>query len=175
MNAFEVLGLTMQADQQQVRQAYRTRVKACHPDQFIDREQQTRAQEQLIQLNLAYEEALRLSAGRQVGYHAVPVEQAKAIAKRLLEQGRFENALLQLGRADYKDDEWYFIQGQLLMKMRQYASAHQSFREAVRRQPENNAYRQGALDAALAVKKHQKLAYRVADWAEGLLHPRKQM
>lgn len=173
LNAFEVLGLTMEADQQQVRQAYRTQVKACHPDQFIDREQQKKAQEQMIQLNLAYEEALRLSAGRQVGYHTVPGDQAKAIARRLMEQGRYETALLQLGRADLKDDEWFFIQGQLLMQMHQFSSAHQSFREAIRREPNNNEYRRGALEAALAVKKHQKLPYRVMDWADGLFHPRK--
>lgn len=175
MNAFEVLGLTTEADQQQVHQAYRTRVKACHPDQFEDREAQQKAQEELIRLNLAYEEALRLSAGRQVGYHTMPGDQAKAIAKRLMEQGRYENALLQLGRADTKDDEWYFIEGQLLMSMRQFASAHQAFRAAVQLQPDNNEYRRGALEAALAVKKHQKLPYRVMDWADGVLHPRKKM
>ena len=76
MNAFEVLGLTVEADQQQVRQAYHTRVKACHPDQFIDQEQQQKAQEEMIRLNLAYEEALRLSSQRQVGYHGVPGEVA---------------------------------------------------------------------------------------------------
>ncbi len=175
MNAFEVLGLTTEADQQQVRQAYRTRVKACHPDQFIDQEQQKQAQAQLIQLNLAYEEALRLAAGRQVGFHAVPVDEAKKIAQRLMEQGRYESALLQLGRADVKDDGWYFMEGQLLMHMKQYASAHQAFREAVRRSPDNREYHAWALDAAVAVKKHQKFPYRVADWADGLLHPRKKM
>ena len=175
MNAFEVLGLSVDADQQQVHQAYRTRVKACHPDQFVDREAQQKAQEEMIRLNLAYEEALRLSAGRQVGYHAVPADQAKSIARKLMEQGRYESALLQLGRAETKDDEWYFIQGQLMMDMRQFASAHQSFREAVRLKPENNEYRRGALEAALAVKKHQKLPYRVMDWADGILHPRKKM
>ena len=65
--------------------------------------------------------------------------------------------------------------GQLMMDMRQFASAHQSFREAVRLNPENNEYRRGALEAALAVKKHQKLPYRVMDWADGILHPRKKM
>ena len=175
MNAFEVLGLSVDADQQQVHQAYRTRVKACHPDQFVDREAQQKAQEEMIRLSLAYEEALRLSAGRQVGYHAVPADQAKSIARKLMEQGRYESALLQLGRAETKDDEWYFIQGQLMMDMRQFASAHQSFREAVRLNPENNEYRRGALEAALAVKKHQKLPYRVMDWADGILHPRKKM
>lgn len=175
MNAFEVLGLNIGADESQVHQAYRTRVKACHPDQFVDRAAQQKAQEELIRLNLAYEEALRFSSGRKVGYHTVPAEQAKTIAKRLLDQDRLESALLQLGRADGKDDEWFYLQGQILLKMRQYSSAHQSFREAVRRQPDNNDYHKGALEAAIEEKKHQRLAYRVADWAGGIFHPRKRM
>jgi len=177
VNAFEVLGLTASADQQQVHQAYRTRVKACHPDQFTDQKQQKKAQEQLIRLNLAYEEALRLSAAErpQVGYRTVSADQAKSIARRLLEQGRYETALLQLSRADEKDDEWFAIQGQILMKMRQYSSAHQSFREAVRRNPDSREYHSLALDAAVTMKKHQKFPYRVADWADGLFHPRKKI
>ncbi len=174
MNAYEVLGLSGDADAQQVRTAYRARVKACHPDQFSDREQQMRAQEQLIELNLAYEEALRLSEHHQVGFHNVSGQQAKAFSRKLMEQGNFESALRQLGRADTKDDEWFFIQGQLLMALKQYSSAHQSFREAVRRSPNNNEYRRGALDAAVALKKHQRLPYRVIDWADGVLHPRKK-
>ena len=99
-------------------------------------------------------------------------EEAKTIAKKLLEQQRYESALLQLSHAESRDDEWYYIHGQLLMGMRQYTTAHQSFREAVRLKPENNEYRRGALDAALAMKKHQKWPYRVAEWADGLLHRR---
>ena len=56
------------------------------------------------------------------------------------------------------------------MNMHQYGTAHQSFREAVRMQPNNRAYRQGALDAAVAIKRHQKLRYRVADWAGSFFH-----
>ena len=173
MNAFEILGLTEGADEQQVRQAYHLRVKACHPDQFKDKDAQRRAQDQLIQLNLAYEEALRHTAGKPKSvFQTVSPEEAKAIAKKLLEQQRYESALLQLSHAASRDDEWYYIHGQLLMGMRQYNTAHQSFREAVRMKPENNEYRRGALNAALAMKKHQKWPYRVAEWADGLLHRR---
>ncbi len=173
MNAFELLGLNEGADEQQVRQAYHLRVKACHPDQFTDGDAQRRAQDQLIQLNLAYEEALRRTADRpKTVFHTVPPEEAKAVAKKLLEQQRYESALLQLSHAESRDDEWYFIHGQLLMGMRQYSTAHQSFREAVRRKPENNEYRRGALDAALAMKRNRKWPYRVAQWAGGLLHRR---
>ena len=171
MNALQILGLPPDADEAQVRQAYHQQVKACHPDQFGDQEQQQQAQEKLIQLNLAYEEALRQTSARQhTVFHTVSVEEAKQIAKRLLEQQRYESALLQLSHAETRDDEWYYIHGQLLMGMRQYDTAHQSFREAVRLNPDNNEYRQGALEAAVAVKKHQKWAYRVADWAGSLIH-----
>ena len=103
MNAFEVLGLTMNADEAQVRAAYRSSVKRCHPDQFQEKEQQEKAQEQLIRLNLAYEEALRITAQRQVGFNTVPVEDAKHMAQKLLEQDRLDNAMRQLMRAERRD------------------------------------------------------------------------
>ena len=174
MNAFETLGLTADAGEEEIRQAYHTLVKTCHPDQFSPGEEQQKAQDKLVRLNLAYEEALRLTAGRQAVYRTVPAAQAKQVARKLMEQERFDSALLQLSRAENKDGEWYFIQGQVLMGMRQYGSAHQAFREAVRLEPENKEYRQGALAAALEIKKHQKLAYRMADWAGDLFHSRKK-
>ena len=173
MNAFEVLGLSMDADQAQVRAAYRSSVKRCHPDQFQEMEQQERAQEQLIRLNLAYEEALRITTQRQVGFNAVPVEDAKHMAVKLMEQGRMENALRQLMRASSKDAEWYYIQGDILMHMRQYSAAHQSYREATRREPDNLLYRRGAFDSAKAVKKHSRPLQRAADAITGLFHRKK--
>ena len=173
MNAFEVLGLSLDADQAQVRAAYRSSVKRCHPDQFQEKEQQERAQEQLIRLNLAYEEALRITTQRQVGFNAVPVEDAKLMAVKLMEQGRMENALRQLMRASGKDAEWYYIQGEILMRMRQYGSAHQSYREATRRDPENLLYRRGAFDSAMAVKKHSQPLQKAADAITGLFHRKK--
>ena len=172
MDSFDILGLPRNATEQQVRQAYHAKVKACHPDQFLDGQAQQKSQEQLIQLNLAYEEALRLAMGHQAGapVNVMSASEAKRLAVKLMEQRRYESALLQLSHVQSRDDEWYYIHGQLLMNMHQYGTAHQSFREAVRMQPENRAYRQGALDAAVAVKKHQKLRYRVADWAGSFFH-----
>ena len=43
MNAFNILGLQEDADENQVRQRYHQLVKACHPDQFEGREEQQRA------------------------------------------------------------------------------------------------------------------------------------
>lgn len=154
------------ADAQQIRTAYRQKVKQCHPDQYQDSEQQKAAQEQLLELNLAYEEALKSASQRRVGFNLISQEEAKHFALRLVNQGNLESALRQLNRADSKDADWYYLQGNILMGMRQYETAHQSFREAVRQNPENLRYRQGALDAALAMKKSKNLGFRVRGWVE---------
>ena len=166
-NPFEVLGVKPGADEQTVRAAYRRLVKSCHPDQFQDAAQQKAAQEKLIRLNLAYEAALKLAARTAVGFNLISQEEAKHFARRLVEQGNLESALRQLNRADSKDAEWYCLQGDILMALRQYETAHQSYREAVRRDPDNRLYRQGALDAALAIKKNRPLGAKIGDWIRG--------
>ena len=166
-NPFEILGVNPGADEQTVRAAYRKLVKSCHPDQFQDAQKQKAAQEQLIRLNLAYEAALKLAARTMVGFNLISQEEAKHFARRLVEQGNLESALRQLNRADSKDAEWYCLQGDILMALRQYETAHQSYREAVRREPDNRVYRQGALDAALAVKKNRPLGAKIGDWLRG--------
>ena len=146
-----------------MRAAYRRLGKACHPDQFQDPQRQKAAQEQLLQLNLAYEAALKLASQHRVGFNLISQEEAKHFAQRLIDQGNLESALRQLARADGKDADWYFLQGKILMGLRQYETAHQSFREAVRRDPDNHKYREGALDAALAMKKNRPLAQKLKD------------
>ena len=166
-NPFAVLGLKPGADEQAVRAAYRSLVKRCHPDQFQDPQEQRTAQEKLIQLNLAYEAALKLAARKTVGFNLISQEEAKHFAQRLVDQGNLESALRQLNRADSKDADWFYLQGNILMALRQYETAHQSYREAVRREPDNRKYRQGALDAALAMKKNRPLGEKILDWARG--------
>lgn len=156
---FETLGLRAWADPDEIRSAYRTLVKKCHPDMVQDPEQKKLAQERMVQLNLAYEEALRLASPRQNAswQQELPCEDAVQLAKKFLSRGNPENALRQLSRAETKDAAWYAVQGKILLTMGQAASAHQSFREAVRRDPENNEYRAGALDAALAMKREKTI------------------
>ena len=63
-NPFEVLGLKGWADQEEIRTAYRALVKQCHPDMIQDPSLKEEAQMRMVQLNLAYEEALRLASPR---------------------------------------------------------------------------------------------------------------
>ena len=169
-HAFAVLGLNDTADAQQVHQAYRTLVKAWHPDRFPEGEQQREAQEKLIELNLAYEEALKITSHQhQPAYHTISCEEAKSTALRLIEEQRYETALLQLSRTQQKDDEWFYLEGRVLMGMRQYDSAQQAFQQAVRLDGSKREYRAWAFDAAIAVKRQHQLRYRVSNLAEKIM------
>ena len=164
-NPFEVLGLNAGADADDVRNAYRRLVKTCHPDKFLDADERKAAQEKMIALNLAYEEALKLTASRRsaaTDYNReLTVEEALALADKMLRRDSPESALRQLMRTKARNGSWYAMQGRVLMALDQYESAHQSYREAVRREPHNNVFRQGALDAAVALKKSRTLGGRI--------------
>ena len=158
-NPFEVLGLRGWADQDEIRSAYRTLVKRCHPDMIQDPVLKKEAQERMVALNLAYEEALRVAAPARRSSGAEEMQPAAAIlmAERALAKDNPQSALRHLLRCKERSGEWYYVHGKVLMAMDQYESAHQSFREAVRLSPENNVFRSGALAAAVAHRKEGTL------------------
>ena len=174
LNAFDVLGLSADASREQVKKAYHNKVKASHPDLHRDPEVQEEAQRRMVELNLAYEQAMLIVDKPKLGFHKMPLEETKVIVRRQIDQEHFDTALLQLGRAQTRDAVWYALQGEILMGFKEYDTAHQSFREAVRQEPENMRYREQALEAALAVKRHKHIPMRIKDSIEALLVGKKR-
>ena len=162
-NPFEVLGLKGLATPDEIRSAYRALARQCHPDMIQDPAEKEAAQTRMVALNLAYEEALRLASPRANNPVTPVLSSAEAIlmAQRAMARDNPEGALRSLVRCEKRDGDWYYMQGKVLMAMEEYDSAHQSFREAVRLCPENNVYRSGALAAAVALQKEQKLPGKV--------------
>ena len=163
-NPFEVLGLKGWAGPDEIRTAYRTLARQCHPDMVQDPAEKEAAQARMVALNLAYEEALRLASPR-TGANTVTPELSGAesilMAQRAMARNNPQGALRSLIRCEKRDGDWYYMQGKVLMALEEFDSAHQSFREAVRMDPENNVYRAGALAAAVALQKEQKLPGKV--------------
>lgn len=158
--AFELLGVRPDADQQSIRSAYLKLVKACHPDNFQDPKEQQAGQQRLISINLAYEQAMRIAGSRKSVSPTLPLEQAKGWAQKLLVRKQYDLALLQLSKAESKDAQWYALQAETLLGLKQYVSCHQAWRAAVRLDPDNLEYRRQALEAEMRLKKansaHQK-------------------
>ncbi len=173
--AFQTLGLSQGADAEAVKAAYHRQVKRCHPDQFHDKDRQEAAQAELVQLNLAYQQALKaVQVNRcQTPPHLTP-EQAKASARHFYRIGEYDSALRQLIRTDLHDAEYHYLRGQILTGLRQYGNAHQAFREAALQEPANREYHRAAFNAAITYKKHRQLPYRLADWAGDILRPHRR-
>lgn len=161
---FEVLGVSSGADAAAVRSAYRRKVKECHPDQFPEGEERKAAQEELIRLNLAYEEALKILSQHRVGFNLISKEEAKHFAQRLMDQGNLEIALRQLNRADAQDEEWYVLAGKILMGLRRYEEAEASFRRALKYSPDSREYHALALDASIAARDSKKINVKIQNW-----------
>lgn len=166
--AFEILGVTPQADEVAIRAAYHQLAKTCHPDKFLDPEEQQRGQERLIIINLAYEQAMAIAAKRQTRSEALPLEQALIWAEKLLSRKQHELALLQLSKAESKDARWYALQAQALTGLRQHLSAHQAWRAAVRLDPDNLSYRRSALEAEIQLKRAGSLPGKALDGIKNL-------
>ena len=158
-NPFEVLGLKGTATPDEIRSAYRSLARQCHPDMIRDPAEKESAQMRMVALNLAYEEALRLASPRANSPVTAVLSSAEAIlmAQRAMARDNPQGALRSLIRCEERDGDWYYMQGRVLMALEQYESAHQSFREAVRRCPDNNIYRSGALAAVVAQREASTL------------------
>ena len=175
LNPFLVLEVSEDADSETIKAAYHRLVKRWHPDQFSDSTEQEIAQTHLVQLNLAYQEALKAAGNRRAAHVTpdLPLAEAKSLSRRLYGLGKYDSALRQLARTRIKDAEYYYIEGQILTALRQYGSAHQAYRAAVQMEPTNREYHRAAFNAAITYKKHRRLPYRIVDWAGDILRPRK--
>ncbi len=161
---FEILGIQETSDESAIRRAYHLQARKWHPDQFLDAHEREDANRRMIALNKAYEDALTYASKADSTVsrkQTIRCEDAVELGSAMLNKGYPESALQQLLRASSRSAEWYAVQGQVLMAMCQYLSAEQSFREAVRMEPDNLNYRAGALDALVALRKSRTFAGRL--------------
>ena len=164
-NPFLTLGIPAFSDAQAIRNAYHRLAKRCHPDIAQGEEQRLQAQEKMITLNLAYEEALRLACRPHAHIVPVSLEDALRLANRLLARRMAASAQRALERCPQRNAAWYYAHGCSLHEQGQYEKAHQSFRQAVRAEPDNKTFRMAALKSYVATQNNRKLSYRVFDRA----------
>lgn len=162
-NPFVLLGVENSASTEQIRAAYHKRVKLCHPDSKQDELARQSAQDSLIQLNLAYAEAMRQANFRESSN--VVITDAKVKAAKLMERGQYDGALRMLNKAADRDAEWFSLQGNILLKKGEAEAAHACFRTAVRMEPEKTQYREFALNAAVQMRKQKTFRGRMSGWA----------
>ena len=137
---YQVLGITRNATDDEVKEAYRAMARKYHPDNYGDNPLSDLAQEKMQEINEAYDAIIRerrsgnANAGGGAQYTDI---------RNLIRTGRTIDAetLLDGIPAPSRDAEWYFLKGSVLYKKGWLEDAYSHFSTASRMDPSNREYR----------------------------------
>lgn len=150
-DSYALLGVAPDAGADQIKAAYRAKARQWHPDRFPEGPERIRAEERMIKLNRAYEEALgRCPAAPRIANDS---EQDEALSdvRSLMALGRLDHARRALLRVEGRGAEWNYLFGAILMRMGDYEKAAVYFGVSTRMRPDCAQYR-AALRSAEALR-----------------------
>lgn len=173
---YEVLGVSQNATDEEVKKAYREMVRKYHPDNYANNPLADLAQEKMKDINEAYNAITKMRAGGSNsnsygsyggnygsnygnssygGYSQQSSDPEFARARRAINEGRLDEADGILGAMSNRSAEWYFLRGAVAYRKGWADEARQNFRIACQMDPSNMEYRQ-----ALARMGNGGFAYR---------------
>lgn len=152
---YEVLGISKNATDDEVKAAYRELARKYHPDNYADNPLSDLAGEKMKEINEAYDKIMnsrRSGHGSKNGYTDYNSGAASSFpeVRTLINQGRLEQAqeVLDGVPPQSRDAEWYFLNGTVLYRRGWFDQAFTSFATASRMDPTNPEYRNAVQNAA---------------------------
>lgn len=157
MDPYQVLGVSPNASDDEIRQAYRSLAKKYHPDNYVNSPLADVAAEKMKQINAAYDEIRQMRSGS--GQNAAQTSRSGAGSsgsgkntsdvyariRTCIASGYLDMAQELLQRTPAREAEWFFLAGSLCYRRGQFDRACTYFRQAVSMEPGNPEY-QAALD-----------------------------
>ena len=149
-NPYEILGVSPNASDEEVKAAYRELVKKYHPDKYQDNPLSGLAQEKLQEVNEAYDEIVRIRQGNFSGSSQSTQSYSSsqsgsdprfAQIRRDLDNGNIAAAEAALYSMQVRNAEWVFLNGMLSYKKGYYDDAIVNVQQACSMEPSNAEYR----------------------------------
>lgn len=154
---YAVLGVSRNATDKEIKDAYRELARKYHPDNYADNPLSDLADEKMKEINEAYDAVMSERRGSNSGsYNAYSSTSSNFPEVRsLINQGRLEQAqeVLDGVPPHSRNAEWYFLNGTVLYRRGWFDQAYTSFTTASRMEPNNAEY-------ANAVRNSQKQSQR---------------
>ena len=144
-NPYDVLGISKNSSDEQVKEAYRNLARKYHPDNYADNPLSDLAGEKMQEINDAYDQIMnerRNKNNRKSGdYTNGSTDFPEVIS--LMNAGRFEQAqeILDGIEPSARNAEWYYLNGRVLYQRGWFDQAYTSFATATRMDPSNAEYR----------------------------------
>lgn len=148
-NAYEVLGVSPNASDDEIKQAYKELVRKYHPDRYQDNPLSDVAEEKMAEVNSAYDEimASRRNGGYSYGQSSNGTYQAgepfdNLRIRSLIQAGNLTVAYDELDNIPVsgRNAEWYFLKGSVCYKRGWANEAYANFGQAVQLDPSNREY-----------------------------------
>lgn len=151
---YAVLGVSKNATDDEVKNAYRELARKYHPDNYADNPLSDLAGEKMKEINEAYDSIMaeRRAGKTSGGTYTGNTGGASSFpdVRNLINQGRLEQAqeVLDGVPPQSRDAEWYFLNGTVLYRRGWFDQAFTSFSSASRMDPNNSEYRNAVQNAA---------------------------
>ncbi len=149
---YEVLGISPNATDDEVKSAYRAMARKYHPDNYANNPLSDLAEEKMQEINDAYDAIVRMrknggtrqTCGSASGYGSYGGNTRHADIRQMIQQNRIHDAevLLDGIPSHARDAEWFFLKGSALYKKGWLEEAYTHFQTACRMEPANMEYRQ---------------------------------
>ena len=144
---YAVLGVSKNASDDEIKNAYRELARKYHPDNYSDNPLADLAGEKMKEINDAYDAIMAQRRNRKSsksnfeGYYSA--NSSFPEIRSLINQGRYEQAqeLLDGVPVQSRNAEWYFLNGTTLYRRGWFDQAYTSFATASRMDPQNTEYR----------------------------------
>lgn len=156
---YEVLGVSPNAGDDEIKKAYRELARKYHPDNYQNNPLADLAEEKMKEINEAYDAITKNRSGGGSGYgggytqngygggsayqrQSASGSGAYAQARQYINMGNLDGAEQLLQSSAARNGEWYFLMGSIAYRRGWLDEARQNYQIAVQMEPNNIEYRQ---------------------------------
>ena len=156
---YEVLGVSSNASDDEIKRAYRELARKYHPDNYQNNPLADLAEEKMKEVNEAYDAITKArsgggstgggyqggysqSYGYQVQYSGGGSSTSFAQVRQYINTGNLDGAEQLLRGISSKNGEWYFLMGSIAYRRGWLDEARQNYQIACQMEPGNMEYRQ---------------------------------